>query len=199
MVEQRGWTRWPPEVSTNPSNSVNLSAAQRLSNLDLLDKHYFWMCIVFVWVRVGFLHSSPCGAVLYTCSWNNPDILPMFCLLPSIAGTAPRLPPKSPENSRLGVGKRRWGDIPRVVDLNQTKGFSVPYNVTLNSKSGKGEREKRTPVRKTYVLPNNHCMHWGPASQDMAEYFLVMGNKEWFFSLSLLPCGLCLFLSFFSL
>ena len=75
----------------------------------------------------------------------------MFCLLLSNAGTASGLPPTPPRASRLGVGKR-WGEyITRAADLNQPKGYSIPYDVTLRNKmwkkgrTGEGRPDEMNP------------------------------------------------------
>ena len=51
--------------------------------------------------------------------------------------------PAAPRASRLGVGKRGRRNITRAADLNQAKGYSIPYDITLSNKRQEKEEEGR--------------------------------------------------------
>lgn len=93
----------------------------------------------FGWNRVNFLSSSWYKAVFWIQDENNVDNTLMFQFLLSSACSKSRtfsafhtaLPAH-----RLGVHKRLGGDATKTADPNWTKGYSIPYDIILNTKTG---------------------------------------------------------------
>jgi len=53
------------------------------------------------------------------------------------------------------VGKRWGGDSSRAADLNQPKGYSTPYDVTLSNKRWGRGKKGQALIMKTSVFANN--------------------------------------------
>lgn len=97
--------------------------------------------------------------------------------------------------SRLRMGKRWRGDIAKTADLKWQKVYFVWHPSCLVIKAGEGEAESGVLVMKVLVFPSNCYAYWGPASQNMGEYHLLMGSREKFSSFASAWPSLSLFLS----
>ena len=113
-----------------------------------------------------------------------------------------RTPSNLPRDSRLGVGKK-WGrNTTRAADLNQPKGYSIPYDVTLSNKRWKKiRREDGWALVKTSVLPINGYVCWGPASRTWSSIARLWEVESNFFPLHCHTAFACCFVGvfFFSL
>ena len=77
------------------------------------------------------------------------------------------------------MGKRRGRNITRAADLNQPKGYSIPYGVTLSNKRCKKGRgvERWALIVKMSVLPNNNARHIEALLQGRGGQTLLIGGK----------------------
>lgn len=130
-------------------------------------------CTESAWDGISFPHRDPCSA---TCSTCSTDSTWAFYLLLSRAGTASLS--SSPKDSSLKMGRGWGGDIGWFCSAALTEGYSILYEVTLRTKSrerGRRRRRRRgSLLLNTAVLPENHYIYWGPASQDMDKHCLWM-------------------------
>lgn len=56
-------------------------------------------------------------------------------------------------NQELGIHEKLEGDITSAGDSNWPKGYSTPYGITLNKKTGGKKEEKGTFAVMIFVFP----------------------------------------------
>ena len=81
--------------------------------------------------------------------------------------------------------KKKWErNITRAADLNQPKGYFIPYDVTLSNKRWKKEGEQGWAlVVKMLVLLINGYVRWGPASRTFSSIAHLWEVESNFFPL----------------